>query len=164
MIAIRLAVAGDAPLLPPIEQSAGEAFRGTVHDWVADDEVTPVAEHAALIAAGDIRVAEADGEVVGYVHTGLEGDELHVYSLDVRHDRQGRGIGTALMAAARDEAVTRGCAAMTLTTFRNLPFNAPFYGRLGFEIVEPPPPRLAAILATEAARGLTDRCAMRAVL
>lgn len=164
MIAIRLATPADAPFLPLIEQSAGEAFRGTVHDWVADDDITPVEEHAALIAEGDIRVAEVDGQVVGYVHTGQHGDELHVYSLDVRHDRQGQGIGKALMAAAREEASAQGCVAMTLTTFSNLPFNAPFYRRLGFEILDAPPPRLANILATETARGLTHRCAMRAPL
>jgi GNAT superfamily N-acetyltransferase len=164
LIAIRLATTADIPLLPLIEQSAGEAFRGTAHDWIADDDNTPAEAYPPFIAAGQVRVAEIEGELVGYVRTGVFGDELHVFELDVRHDRQGRGIGKALMAAARDEAISRDCRAMTLTTFSNVPFNAPFYERLGFVIVEVPSPRLVALLAAEAEHGLTDRCAMRAAL
>lgn len=164
LIAIRLATLGDVPLLPLIEQSAGQAFRGTVHDWVGDDDITSAEAYPPFIAAGQVRVAELGGELVGYIRTGQVGDELHIFELDVPHDHQGRGIGKALMAAARDEARGLACSAMTLTTFRNLPFNAPFYARLGFEILETPPPRLAAILATEADQGLTHRCAMRAAL
>lgn len=164
MIGLRLATLADAPLLPAIERSAGEAFRGTVHERVAEDDIMPEAAYRPLIAAGQVRVAEMDGEVVGYVRIGQCGDELHVFELDVRHDRQGRGVGKALMDAARGEAVARGCKAMTLTTFTNLPFNAPFYARLGFEILASPRARLAEILVAETARGLDDRCAMRLVL
>jgi GNAT superfamily N-acetyltransferase len=164
LITVRLATSDDAPQLPLIEQSAGEAFRGTVHDWVADDESEPPEAFLPMIAAGDVLVAEADGAVVGYVRVGQEGDELHVFELDVRSEHQGRGVGKALMAAARDVAVARACSAMTLTTFSNLPFNAPFYRRLGFVALEAPSPRLAANLSREAERGLTDRCAMRAAV
>lgn len=164
LITIRLATLDDVPLLPLIEQSAGQAFRGTVHERIADDDNTPAEAYPPFIAAGQVKVAELDGEVVGYVRTGQHGEEFHVFELDVRHDRQGAGIGKALMAAARDEARGRGCLTVTLTTFRNLPFNAPFYARLGFEILDNPPPRLAAILTAETEHGLTDRCAMRAKL
>jgi len=164
LITLRLATTADIPQLPLIEQSAGEAFRGTAHEWIADDDITPAEAYPPFIAAGQVRVAEIDGELVGYVRTGLYGDELHVFELDVRHDRQGRGIGKALMAAAHDEAISRDCRAMTLTTFSNVPFNAPFYERLGFVILESPSPRLGEILAAEAEHGLIDRCAMRAAL
>lgn len=164
LIAIRLATTADIPTLPQIERSAGEAFRGTAHEWIADDDITPAGAYPPFIAAGQVRVAEIDGELVGYVRTGPHGDELHIFELDVWRDRQGQGIGKALMAAARDEAIASGCRAMTLTTFSNVPFNAPFYERLGFVILEAPSPRLAEILTVEAAHGLTHRCAMRAVL
>ncbi len=164
MITIRLATIADIPQLPLIEQSAGEAFRGTAHEWIGDDDITPAEAYPPFIAAGQVRVAEIDGALVGFVRTGLHGDELHVFELDVRHDRQGRGVVKALMAAARDEAIAKDCCAMTLTTFSNVPFNAPFYARLGFAIVEAPSRRLTTILAAEAEHGLTDRCAMRAAL
>lgn len=164
MITIRPATTADAPLLPQIEQSAGRAFRDTVHAWVADDPSDPPEAYLAAIAAGDVLIAEQNGAVSGFVRFGQDGDDLHVFELDVVDGRQKQGVGTALMAAARAEAVARGCSAMTLTTFSNVPFNAPFYARLGFVALQAPGPRLAAILAREAVRGLTDRCAMRAAL
>lgn len=164
MITVRLATLDDIPELPQIERSAGEAFRGTDQAWIADDVVTEADDYPPLIAARAVRVAEVDGLVAGFVHTEPVGDELHVWELAVRQDRQGQGIGRLLMVAARDEALAHGCRALTLTTFRAIPFNAPFYRRLGYAILDTPPPRLAEILAVEAQRGLTDRCAMRAVL
>jgi GNAT superfamily N-acetyltransferase len=164
LITVRLATLADIPELPEIERSAGEAFRGTDQAWIAEDLVIEADDYPPLIAARGVRVAEADGVLAGFVHTEPVGDELHVWELAVRQDRQGQGIGRILMTAAREEALTHGCRAMTLTTFRAIPFNAPFYQRLGYEILEAPPPHLAEILATEAERGLTDRCAMRAAL
>jgi GNAT superfamily N-acetyltransferase len=164
LITIRLATLDDIPALPGIERSAGEAFAGTAQAWVGGDVVTEAEAYPPLIAARSVRVAEADCRLVGFVHTEMMDDELHVWELAVRRDRQGQGIGAALMDAARDEALAHGCKAMTLTTFRSIPFNAPFYRRLGYEILDAPDPRLAEILAVEAARGLTDRCAMRARL
>jgi GNAT superfamily N-acetyltransferase len=164
LIRIRLATTADAPLLPQIEQSAGRVFRDTVHAWVADDPSDPPEAYLSAITAGDVLIAQQDGAVAGFVRVGQEGGELHVFELDVIAGRQKQGVGTALMAAARTAAIARGCSAMTLTTFSNIPFNAPFYARLGFVTLDAPGPRLAAILAREAERGLTDRCAMRAAL
>jgi hypothetical protein len=48
---------------------------------------------------------------------------------------------------------------VTLTTFRDVPWNAPFYARLGFRILEPSAwtPGLMALLALEESRGLPRR-------
>ncbi len=58
--------------------------------------------------------------------------------------------------------------ALTLTTFRDVPWNAPLYQRLGFELLTGPEigERLARILVGEAERGLPGdrRCAMRLLL
>jgi hypothetical protein len=45
---------------------------------------------------------------------------------------------------------------VTLTTFRDVPWNAPFYRRLGFEVVDELPSGLAAIRAHEAMAGDDD--------
>ncbi|ANF59290.1 hypothetical protein [Halotalea alkalilenta] len=57
----------------------------------------------------------------------------------------------------------RGIHALTLTTFRDVPFNAPFYRRLGFDIVtdERSGERLAQLLESERQRGFERRCAIR---
>ena len=57
----------------------------------------------------------------------------HLDELDVMPAYGRQGIGTHLVKAVIDWAVTGGHAMLTLVTFRHIPWNAPFYGRLGFE-------------------------------
>ena len=51
---------------------------------------------------------------------------------------------------------------MSLTTFRSIPWNAPYYARFGFRDWDPEaaPASVRQALRNEAAKGLTDRCAM----
>jgi ribosomal protein S18 acetylase RimI-like enzyme len=46
-----------------------------------------------------------------------------------------RGIGTALVRTVEEWADSGEFSEITLTTYRDLPWNAPFYARLGFTIV-----------------------------
>jgi GNAT superfamily N-acetyltransferase len=162
---IRPARPADAVLLPAIERSAGEAFRAIPGlEWLADDGDQPVETHLALIAAGTSWVA-TDGadRPVGFVNGVVAGLELHILVLAVQRDRQRAGCGRSLVAAAIAWASLR-LDAVTLTTFRHVPFNAPFYEGLGFRILADDElgPRLAGILRAEAERGLSaGRCAMR---
>jgi GNAT superfamily N-acetyltransferase len=90
--------------------------------------------------------------------------ELHIWEMDVAPAFQRRGIGAGLVRAAQIDARNTGFKALTLTTFRDLAWNAPFYARLGFEEVTAldAHPRLAGELANEADDGLPPerRCAM----
>ena len=112
-------------------------------------------------ADGLVWVAEADGELIGFGAGEAFEDAIHLWELAVAQPHQGQGAGRALMAALVDEASRRRAPAITLTTFSDIPWNAPFYGRLGFQILAEPNARLQATLAKEEARGLTSRCAMR---
>jgi ribosomal protein S18 acetylase RimI-like enzyme len=86
----------------------------------------------------------------------------------LRLERQGRGVGRRLLEAARRFAEERRLVAMTLTTFRDVPWNGPFYERAGFREVAPEElgPRLKALLRAEVAMGMPgdQRCAMKALL
>lgn len=163
---IRLARPDEAALLPPIERSASESFRtiAAFASW-ADAALLPAEFHAPRIAAGAVWVAEEGGVPVGFACAERIAGELHIWELDVRQDRQGHGIGRRLLEAVLAAARREGIAAVTLTTLREVPWNAPFYERLGFVLLEREAigPRLAAILDREAEQG-ADRgtlCAMR---
>ena len=116
---------------------------------------------------GLVLVAEDDG-LIGFVACQACADALHVWELAVRRDRQGQGIGRKLMAATIRLARGRSLPAVTLSTFRHIVWNAPFYARLGFSEVTSADlnPRLAAITDREAALGLdvAARCAMRLIV
>jgi putative acetyltransferase len=160
-ILIRHASLADTLFLPEIERSAAESFRATRHAWVADDDGAEPAAYLPLVAAHTLWVAERSDAVIGFAAATVERDALHVLELAVHGRHQRRGVGRRLMRAAITQAQIRNLASITLTTFRDIPFNAPFYASLGFEILEVPPPRLQAILTAERARGMRDRCAMR---
>lgn len=167
MTSIRTATDRDAPFLPDIERSSGEVVRRWDGlEWIADDDVQSEREHRALIAHGIALVAERqDRGIVGFLNGAIVPDALHIWQMAVHRDWQGRGIGRRLMEAAQRVARDRGADALTLTTFRDVPWNAPFYRKLGFVTLDDdaPNPRLRAVLDAEAQAGLpaTRRCAMR---
>lgn len=166
---IRPARIEDADLLPDVERSAGALFR-TIPElaWLAGDEVTSINDHRAFIACGTAWVADAGAGPLGFLAAERIDDDLHVWELAVHAGHQGRGVGRGLMDAAIAHARADDCAAVTLTTFRDVGWNEPFYARLGFVTLEGDTrgERLAAILDLEAENGLPRerRCAMRLTL
>lgn len=154
---IRLAHPDDAEYLPAIERQAAELFRNDPDCAALDfDDVWTAQEHRKLIAKGHCLVAEADGQVIGFLATQPFGRELHIWEMDVLPVYQGRGIGAVILRACLIDAENAGFRAATLTTFRDLPWNGPFYARLGFVEIEDlaAHPRLAGELEEEVAAGL----------
>lgn len=167
MINIRPAVDSDASLLPEIERSSGEIFRHFPGlEWIADDDVQSEEQHRALIANGVAFVAELqDHGIVAFLNGEVTADALHIWQMAVQRDCQRRGIGRKLIEAAQQFATRHAVNALTLTTFRAVPWNAPYYQKLGFLILNNDDllPRLRAVLDAEREAGLpiAQRCAMR---
>ncbi len=165
-VVIRLATPDDAAFLPAIERSAALTFRlieGV--SWLAEAEVMSVDRHLQLIMLSTCWVAvDANDQPQGFLSAQLYGKDLHIHELSVMQALQGQGAGRQLIEAAMNEARSRHLRAVTLTTFCDVPWNAPFYRRLGFEqdSLATPDPRLAAILCDEYGHGFTpgSRCAM----
>jgi N-acetylglutamate synthase-like GNAT family acetyltransferase len=87
---------------------------------------------AADAAAGALLLAEMNGALVACAFVRPKGDALYIAKLAVRADTQSRGIGRALIAAARDEARARGLAALELQTRIELSENHAAFARMGF--------------------------------
>ncbi|WP_025512835.1 GNAT family N-acetyltransferase [Bordetella trematum] len=162
---LRRSEPADAPHLPDIERDAGQRFLEVPGlQWLAADAGIDSAGHLSLIAGGWSWVAALEGRLLGFLQASRHGQDLHIVELSVRRAQQGRGLGGALMAAARQAASEAGLSRLTLTTFRDLAFNEAFYRRLGFVTLALPGARLQAILAEEAGAGLPGRCAMALTL
>ncbi|VVD65031.1 GNAT family N-acetyltransferase [Pandoraea pneumonica] len=170
VVKVRPATLADAEALPTIDRDAGQVFRRFPElAWLADGEGMPVERHRAFIEKGAAWVGVDENDTpVGFLDAEVAGDELHVWEMSVHRDWQGRGLGRALMAAASDYAARTGLAALTLTTFRDVPWNGPFYERLGFATIPSTElsARLKRVLVDEVAGGLPEdrRCAMRRIL
>ncbi|NAZ78390.1 GNAT family N-acetyltransferase, partial [Kineococcus sp. T13] len=80
----------------------------------------------------------------------------HVEQVSVDPAWGRRGLGRALLEAAAGRAARRGLAALTLTTFADVPWNAPYYARLGFAVLPDDRlgPGLRAVVERERAHGL----------
>lgn len=168
---MRLARPEDLPHLPEIEVSAAGLFRAEGLEVFAGEtdetpiDYTPAEVWAPIMADGLLWVmAKADGPPGAFLAARIEEGRLHILEFDVHREHQGQGLGRRLLAFAIDEARRRGLTGLSLTTFRDVPWNAPFYASAGFAIVEGVEARgsLQAYLDREAARGLdpTRRCAM----
>ena len=154
----RIAVARPADLtfLPAIELAAGRLLEGHA-PASALAETTSLETLARAQKDGHLWVALADDAPIGFAHVeAVERDALHLEEIDVHPDHGRRGLGTGLVLQVCRSAVLNGYEAVTLTTFRDVPWNMPFYARLGFDLV----PRAAlssalrAIVEDERRRGL----------
>ncbi len=154
---VRAARPEDAVLLPAIEMSAGAVFRAAPGlEWIADDAVMSEDDHRRFIGQGTAWVAQAPGgPLCGFLVAEIFGCELHVWELAVDACFQRMGLGRRLMDAACSHARDADLTAITLTTFRDLAWNAPWYARMGFrEAPAPPGSRLRAVLEAEIQHGL----------
>lgn len=156
----------DTAALPAIERSAGQRFL-TVPElaWIADDRIISVDEHRAWVRAGMSWLAEVNGLPVGFLLAEAQAESLYIAEFSLHLDWQGKGIGRQLLNEVIQWASEQGYAGVTLTTFRHVPWNAPLYRRMGFEILEEDtlPAALRQKRDEETAHGLAyeSRCAMR---
>jgi GNAT superfamily N-acetyltransferase len=153
---IRTAVPADLPVFQDIERSAGECFRDIGMPGIAEDEPLSITELSAFLHAGLAWSAvEADDRPVAYLIAEPVDDALHIEQVSVHADWAHRRIGRALLERAAERAIADRLAALTLTTFTEVAWNAP-YARCGFEPIPEAAltPGLRKILANEAAHGL----------
>lgn len=129
------ASAGHVSVLPEIERSAASRFRDCVPAQLLDS-VTPESVFSAAQSDGMLWVAlGSDDEPVGFSRAVVAGTRVHLAELDVLPEHGRRGVGSALVGAVESWARSNGYSAITLTTYRDVPWNAPFYSGLGFEVV-----------------------------
>ncbi|MGM8429851.1 GNAT family N-acetyltransferase [Enterobacter cloacae] len=163
-ITVRPTRPGDVTALPAIEHAAGQRFRDYPElAWLAEGEVISAEQHLGYAERGLSWLALANELPVGFILAELHASSLFIVELSVHLDWQGKGIGRRLIACVADQARKRGLASLTLTTFRDVPWNAPFYARLGFEMITTLTPELREKREEETAHGLAydARCAMR---
>lgn len=158
---IRPALPSDFPAIQEVERAAGAAFREVGMDAVAGDEPAdlPTLERYRRHGGAWVLVAEPEDAFpgpLGYLLCEPVDGALHIEQVSVHPERARRGLGARLVEHAVEGARAAGRPAVTLTTFRDVPWNAPYYARLGFRPLEAAhlTPGLRRIRAHEAGLGL----------
>lgn len=132
--------------LAEIELAASTIFDGHILESVPQDS-TPQAKFRSAQLEGRLWIALSGETPVGFALVEmLAGDLPHLEEIDVVPTHARRGLGTALMHTVLEWVRRMGYQEITLTTFRNVPWNMPFYSRLGF--VEIPADEVRAELET----------------
>lgn len=142
-----------------VERAAAEMFLAYDLVRITEDEPVDAASFRAHVEAGTAYVWESDGDVVGYLLLEVKDDAAHIEQVTVHPRAAGQRIGAALIDCSEAWAHEHGLRALTLTTFSEIPWNGPYYRRLGFAEVAPDEqgPELAAQVKYEASLGLTAR-------
>lgn len=123
------------PSLPGIERAAAGLF-GTAVPAELLEHVTPESVFIAAQQDGSLWVALGPGDrPVGFIRVVVTGSRVHMAELDVLPAHGRRGVGAALVGVVDEWARSGHLTEITLTTYRDLPWNAPFYVRLGFSVV-----------------------------
>ncbi|GAA2694113.1 GCN5 family N-acetyltransferase [Actinoplanes palleronii] len=138
-------------------------------DAVADDEPFPAAELLEYQRDGRAWVvADATDRPVAYAIALWVDGLAHLEQVSVHPDHAGRRLGASLVEQVAAWARENGSPTLSLTTFAEVPWNGPYYRKLGFHPVSDSDlsPGLRAIRAEEAAHGLDEwpRLVMRRVL
>jgi GNAT superfamily N-acetyltransferase len=153
----RLAELAEIPLLNDVEADASQVFQAEpdfafVAQYPLPDEdayVPFITERRAFVCE------EADG-IAGFILMGDVDGNGHIFQVSVRAGLQRRGVGRQLIASGETWARQQGHRAVTLTTFRDVPWNAPAYERLGYAFMDEGArgPMMSDILENERALGL----------
>lgn len=137
MPAIRPVRPDELTLLPALEAAADTVFAPlAIGPLPAPGTPAEFAAALVVLVAGD--------PPVGLCRIDALGDRAHLEQLSVHPDHARRGIGTALLRAAMEWAGAHGYGELTLTTYRDVPWNGPFYASEGFAEVGPADPWLVA--------------------
>jgi ribosomal protein S18 acetylase RimI-like enzyme len=157
-IVVRPASVDDVPAIMAVEVAAGERFRAIEDPRIARCADAPPYSRAGLERASVEQrswVAVDDGgSIIGFAVAWVVDGEGHLDELAVAPEHGRRGVGRALVDEVVAWTVAQELPSITLTTFRDVPWNGPYYEKLGFRVVSPLSPALQALVDEQATWGL----------
>jgi GNAT superfamily N-acetyltransferase len=134
---IRAARGDEVGDLQKIDIASGTLFMGTgLIDFGPSGVPTePIPEDRLRKGFGDgliwVTVDHLE-EIVGFCLCSDRGDDLYLDQLSVLPAHGKQGLGGRLVRRALQEAESRNHRRVSLSTFRKVPWNGPFYRKLGF--------------------------------
>lgn len=163
-VTVRQARPEDAGRLQAIQLAAGNTFRDIGMPAAADTFPLPPESLSGYRRAGRAWVAADEyDEPIGFVVFDVVDGCAHIEQVSVHPAHAGQRIGAMLLEYVAEWAIDQDMPAMTLITFRGVPWNAPYYERLGFrELAESEvTPELAARNADQGGNSAARVCMLR---
>ena len=157
--AVRLARSSDVPKLPAVEMAAAQRFLASPHPGAAAGFPLSAALHQRWLAHEGVWVAETpSGEVAGFAAWVPLALDMYIVELDVHPQHAGKKLGARLLDELSRLGARLGFQRLVLRTFSDVPWNAPYYCRLGFQLLgeREQHPELRSIRQRETSAGLDD--------
>ncbi|MEY4511510.1 MAG: hypothetical protein RLZZ450_3632 [Pseudomonadota bacterium] len=154
---LRLARTADLARLPAVEMAAAQRFLSSLHPDAAEGFPISVALHQTWLAHDGVWIAEtAHREIAGFACWVPLAMDMYVVELDVHPVHAGNRVGAQLLDALSTFGGRLGFGRLVLRTFSDVPWNAPYYHRLGFEALpeREEHPELTSVRHHEASVGL----------
>jgi ribosomal protein S18 acetylase RimI-like enzyme len=109
------------------------------------------ADYACAVREHRIEVIDLDGRLAALAELAIEPDHLLIVNLAVAPDRQGRGLGSALLHHADDVAAELGLAEVRLYTNSLMAANIALYRRYGYAVdrMEPRSPQWSVVFMSK---------------
>ena len=156
----------DIPALIAVDKAASVLFEPTgLLEAAALNDHVPADVFEIEMPKGNVFVTRNQhGWAVGFALIRSRGEGLYLDQVSVHPDHGQKGLGRALVIRVITEAERRNLPHVSLSTFRDLAWNGPFYASIGFK--EIPHDRLETYMLEieEAQRPFMDvskRCFMR---
>ncbi|MBN3763027.1 GNAT family N-acetyltransferase [Burkholderia sp. Ac-20365] len=131
----RPAVPEDVPSIRIVEYEAAQRFVSVGLTGIAAARPMDAPFVLKKVRASEVIVAQCGEACVGFVMFAMLRGRIYVEALDVVPQHAGRRIGAALLDQVDERARAAGAAHVELSTFRHVPWNAPYYQRLGFSVL-----------------------------
>lgn len=156
----------DIAALVAVDIAASAMFESTgLLDPEALSDHVPAEVFEKEIPLANVFVARNQHDwAVGFALIRLRGNGLYLDQVSVHPDHGQKGIGRALVIRVLTEAELRKRPHVSLSTFRDVPWNGPFYASLGFkEIAQDKlePYMIEIEAAQKPFMDVTKRCFMR---
>jgi len=156
-VSIRLAEPEHLKAIAAIELAAATRFAESDLPQSLRHKVTEMSYLRVTMDGERLWIALTDKEKpVGFAITDVIDKTAHLDELDVLPEFGRQGIGTRLLSTVVDWARAGQFPNLQLMTFRHVPWNAPFYEKLGFEILDASDygPQTADLIRKESRAGL----------
>ena len=165
-IAIELAREEHLADIPGIELAGATLFAEADLPHEIRHRVTAATDLRDALNASRIWVAvHQSRQTVGFAMAEVVDRQAYLTELDVLPEFGRQGIGSRLVRAVAEWAKTCDFDSLSLITFRHLPWNAPFYEKLGFFIIDSAEhgPELVGLMEEERQVGINmnNRVAMK---
>lgn len=106
-----------------------KAIEEVIDDWYSVENLREQTEHPIFY------VAEADGEVVGFVHATVEEGKATLHRIYLKPENQGEGIGSELYEK-EEKDIKKEADAVELEVLAENQKGRRFYEKKGYEMVE----------------------------